>query len=105
MYAVIVTGGKQYKVREGEKLRVEKLPATAAGETVEFDRVLMVSDRDGVKVGTPYLEGGRVSATVNAHGRGEKIDVIKFKRRKNYLRRMGHRQSFSEVTITGIAAG
>lgn len=104
MYAVIVTGGKQYKAREGEKLRVEKLPATA-GETVEFDRVLMVSDRDGVKVGTPYLEGGRVSATVNAHGRGEKIDVIKFKRRKNYLRRMGHRQSFSEVTITGIAAG
>ena len=104
MYAVIVTGGKQHKVREGEKLRVEKLSAMA-GETVEFDRVLMVSDRDGVKVGTPYLEGGRVSATVNAHGRGEKIDVIKFKRRKNYLRRMGHRQSFSEVTITGIAAG
>ena len=104
MYAVIVTGGKQYKVREGEKLRVEKLPATA-GETVEFDRVLMVSDSDGVRVGTPYLEGGRVSATVNAHGRREKIDVIKFKRRKNYLRRMGHRQGFSEITITGIAAG
>ena len=103
MYAVIVTGGKQYKVREGEKLRVEKLPVTA-GETVEFDRVLIVSDGDEVKVGKPYLDGGRVSATVNAHGRGDKIDVLKFKRRKNYLRRMGHRQSFSEVTITGIAA-
>jgi large subunit ribosomal protein L21 len=103
MYAVIVTGGKQYKVREGERLRVEKLPATA-GETVEFDQVLMVSDGDAVKVGRPYLDGGRVSATVNAHGRGDKINVIKFKRRKNYLRRMGHRQSFTEVTITGIAA-
>jgi large subunit ribosomal protein L21 len=103
MYAVIVTGGKQYKVREGEKLRVEKLSATA-GETVEFDRVLMVSNDDGVKVGSPYLDGGRVSATVNAQGRGDKIDVVKFKRRKNYLRRMGHRQSFTEVTITGIAA-
>ena len=103
MYAVIVTGGKQYKVREGERLRVEKLPATA-GETVEFDRVLMVSDGNGVQVGKPYLDGGRVSATVNAHGRGNKIDVIKFKRRKNYLRRMGHRQSYTEVTITGIAA-
>ena len=103
MYAVIVTGGKQYKVREGEKLRVEKLSATA-GETVEFDRVLMVSNDDGVKVGSPYLDGGRVSATVNAQGRGDKIDVVKFKRRKNYLRRMGHRQSFTEVTITDIAA-
>ena len=103
MYAVIVTGGKQYKVREGERLRVEKLPATA-GETVEFDQVLMVSDGDAVKVGRPYVDGGRVSATVNAHGRGDKINVIKFKRRKNYLRRMGHRQSFTEVTITGIAA-
>lgn len=103
MYAVIVTGGKQYKVREGERLRVEKLPATA-GETVEFDHVLMVSDGKGVQVGKPYLDGGRVSATVNAHGRGNKIDVIKFKRRKNYLRRMGHRQGYTEVTITGIAA-
>ncbi len=104
MYAVIVTGGKQYKVREGEKLRVEKLPV-APGETVEFDRVLMVSGDDGAKVGTPYLDGGRVSATVNAHGRGDKINVIKFKRRKGYLRRMGHRQSFSEIMITGIATG
>ena len=103
MYAVVVTGGKQYKVREGDRLRVEKLSAPA-GENVEFDRVLMVSDGDGVKVGRPYLDGGRVSATVNAHGRGTKIDVLKFKRRKNYLRRMGHRQSFTEVTITGIAA-
>ena len=104
MYAVIVTGGKQYKVREGERLRIEKLPASA-GDAVEFDRVLMVSDDDGVKVGKPYLDGGRVSATVTGQGRGDKINVIKFKRRKNYLRRMGHRQSFTEVTITAIAAG
>ena len=103
MYAVIVTGGKQYKVREGDRLRVEKLLATA-GDAVEFDRVLMVSGTGGVKVGSPYLDGGRVSATVNAQGRGEKVDVVKFRRRKNYLRRMGHRQSFTEVTITGIAA-
>ena len=104
MYAVIATGGKQYKVREGDRLRIEKL-AAPAGDTVEFDRVLMVSDDDGVKVGNPYLEGGRVSATVSAHGRGDKVDVIKFKRRKNYLRRMGHRQSFTEVTINAIAVG
>ena len=104
MYAVIMTGGKQYKVREGERLRIEKL-AAPAGERVEFDQVLMVSDDAGVKVGRPYLEGGRVSATVNAHGRGRKIDVLKFKRRKNYLRRMGHRQSYTEVTIDAIAAG
>ncbi len=104
MYAVIVTGGKQYRVREGDRLRIEKLSAPA-GERVEFDRVLMVSDGEEVKVGRPYLDGGRVSATVSAHGRGEKIDVLKFRRRKNYLRRMGHRQDFTEVTITGIATG
>lgn len=104
MYAVIATGGKQYKVREGDRLRVEKLSAPE-GDTVEFDRVLMVSGDEGVKVGNPYLEGGRVSATVSAHGRGDKVDVIKFKRRKNYLRRMGHRQSFTEVTINAIAVG
>ena len=104
MYAVIVTGGKQYKVREGDRLRIEKLPAPE-GETVEFDRVLMVSSGEAVKVGRPYLDGGRVSATVSAHGRRDKIDVLKFKRRKNYLRRMGHRQSFTEVTINTIAAG
>ena len=104
MYAVIATGGKQYKVREGDRLRIEKL-AAPAGDTVEFDRVLMISDDGGVRVGNPYLEGGRVSATVSAQGRGGKVDVIKFKRRKNYLRRMGHRQSFTEVTINDIAVG
>ena len=103
MYAVIMTGGKQYTVREGDRLRIEKL-AAPAGETVEFDRVLMVSDGDVVKVGRPYLAGGRVAATVNGHRRDAKVDVLRFKRRKNHLRRMGHRQSFSEVTITAIAA-
>ena len=104
MYAVIMTGGKQYKVREGDRLRIEKLAAPEGG-TLEFDRVLMVSDGDTVKVGSPYVEGGRVHATVDAHGRGAKINVVKFKRRKNYLRRMGHRQDFTEVRITAIAAG
>ncbi len=104
MYAVIVTGGKQYRVEEGEILRIEKLVAED-GATVEFDRVLMVADGEDVKVGTPELEGARVSATVTAQGRGEKIRVIKFKRRKNYLRHQGHRQGYTEIKVTAIAAG
>ena len=103
MFAVIVTGGKQYKVREGDTLRVEKLLAEQ-GDAVQFDQVLMVSDGASVKVGKPYVDGGKVSATVNAHGRGKKVKVVKFKRRKNYLRIKGHRQDYTEVTITGIAA-
>lgn len=104
MYAVIKTGGKQYRVREGDTLRVEKL-AAEAGAKVQFDQVLMVGEGDDVKVGTPYVSGTQVSATVLAQGRGDKIKVVKFKRRKNYLRRNGHRQSFTEVEITKIGAG
>ncbi|MCB1743394.1 MAG: 50S ribosomal protein L21, partial [Gammaproteobacteria bacterium] len=81
MYAVIKTGGKQYRVSEGDTLRVERLDA-AEGDTVEFDNVLMVGEGDSVKVGAPYVEGGKVSATVKSHGRGDKIRIIKFKRRK-----------------------
>ncbi len=103
MYAVIVTGGKQYKVAEGETLRVEKLPADA-GATVEFDKVLLVGEGGDVKVGAPYVEGGKVSAEVRGHGRGRKIKVVKFKRRKGYLRTQGHRQHYTEVRITGIAS-
>jgi large subunit ribosomal protein L21 len=101
MYAVIKTGGKQYRVREGDTLRVEKL-AAEAGAKVQFDQVLMLGEGDDVTVGAPYISGSQVSATVISQGRGDKIKVVKFKRRKNYLRRNGHRQSFTEVEITGI---
>ena len=101
MYAVIKTGGKQYRVREGDTLRVEKL-AAEAGAKVQFDQILMVGEGDNVTVGTPYISGSQVSATVISQGRGEKIKVVKFKRRKNYLRRNGHRQAFTEVEITNI---
>jgi large subunit ribosomal protein L21 len=101
MYAVIKTGGKQYRVREGDTLRVEKL-AAEAGATVQFDQVLMVGEGDQVKIGAPYLAGSQVSATVIAQGRADKIKVVKFKRRKNYLRQNGHRQAFTEVEITKI---
>lgn len=104
MYAVIATGGKQYKVAEGDKLRIEKL-AIDAGKAVEFDKVLLVADGDKVDIGTPYLDGGIVSAKVNIHGRGKKIEIIKFKRRKQYRKQMGHRQDFTEVEITGISIG
>ena len=103
MYAVIKTGGKQYRVAEGDLLRIEKLSAEA-GETVKFDEVLLVADGDDVKVGTPRLEGSSVSAEVVAQGRARKVEIIKFKRRKDYQRHHGHRQTFTEVRITGIRA-
>ncbi|RMG53789.1 MAG: 50S ribosomal protein L21 [Gammaproteobacteria bacterium] len=103
MYAVIATGGKQYRVAEGETLRIEKLDADE-GSTIEFDKVLMVGEGDDVKIGTPVVEGARVSATVKAHGRGKKIEIIKFRRRKHHRKQMGHRQDYTEVQITGISA-
>ncbi|WP_077614600.1 50S ribosomal protein L21 [Caenibacillus caldisaponilyticus] len=102
MYAIIETGGKQLKVEEGQTLIVEKLNAEA-GETVTFDKVLFVSG-DDVKVGTPYVEGASVTAKVVEHGRGEKIVVFKFKRRKNYRRKQGHRQPYTKVTVEKINA-
>jgi large subunit ribosomal protein L21 len=104
MYAVIRTGGKQYRVAEGDTLKVEKIAADE-GASVELDQVLMVADGDEVKVGTPILEGGKVTATVKAHGRAKKVKIIKFRRRKHQLKRQGHRQWFTELTITGISAG
>lgn len=101
MYAVIESGGKQHRVEEGETLRLEKLEA-ATGETVEFDRVLMVGAGSDVRIGTPVVEGGKVTAEVVAHGRGEKIRIVKFNRRKHYRNETGHRQWFTEVKITGI---
>ncbi len=104
MYAVIKTGGKQYKVAEGDTLRVEKLDG-AEGDAVELDQVLLVENDGNVKVGSPTVEGAKVSATIKAQGRGDKIKVVKFKRRKNYKRVQGHRQSYTELEITSIAAG
>jgi len=102
MYAVIKTGGKQYRVSEGDTIRVETL-GLGEGESVEFDNVLLIGEEGkDPKVGAPYVDGGKVTATVKAEGRHRKIDVIKFKRRKNYRRHYGHRQPFTEVEITGI---
>ena len=101
MFAVIESGGKQHRVEEGEILRLEKL-AAGPGETVTFDRVLLIAQGEDIKVGTPFVDGGEVTAEVVGEGRGEKITVIKFKRRKNYHRKQGHRQSYTEVRVTGI---
>ncbi len=103
MYAVIKTGGKQYKVSEGATLKVEKIDADE-GATVEIDQVLMVVDGDNVNVGSPLVAGGKVTATVKSHGRGKKIEIIKFRRRKHHRKQMGHRQSYTELQITGIQA-
>ena len=103
MYAVFKTGGKQYRAATGDVIKVEKIEAEK-GATVELDQVLMVGEGEDVKVGAPYLEGGKVTATVVDHGRHDNITVIKFKRRKKYRRQMGHRQYFSQIEITGIDA-
>ncbi len=100
MYAVIETGGKQYKVAVGDKLKVEKIPV-AEGDSVSIDRVLMVSDGDEVTVGSPLVDS-QVNATVLSHGKRRKIKVFKMKRRKNYRRTQGHRQPYTEIEITGI---
>ncbi len=102
MYAVITTGGKQYRVEQGDVLRVEKLNAQE-GDTVDFDNVLMLGKGDDVSIGTPYVEGGKVSAEVRAHGRADKIEIVKFKRRKHYRKQMGHRQSYTELVIKEIS--
>ncbi|MEE4382109.1 MAG: 50S ribosomal protein L21 [Pseudomonadales bacterium] len=102
MFAVIESGGKQHRVQEGEVLRLEKLEA-AAGDAVTFEKVLMVGEGDDVAVGTPFVDGGRVTAEVLGHGKADKITVIKFKRRKNYHRKRGHRQPYTEVRVTGIS--
>lgn len=104
MYAVIQTGGKQYRVSEGDTLKVEKLDAET-GSDVELDKVLMVADGDDVKVGRPFIAGGKVTATVKAHGRAKKVHIIKFRRRKHHLKHQGHRQWFTELQITAINAG
>ena len=104
MYAVIQTGGKQYRVAEGDTIKVEKLGADE-GASIDLDKVLLVADGDDVKVGSPYVDGGKVTATVKSHGRGKKVKIIKFKRRKHHLKRQGHRQWYTELQVTGINAG
>ncbi|WP_455222023.1 50S ribosomal protein L21 [Kaarinaea lacus] len=103
MYAVIKTGGKQYRVAKGDKLKVEKLPVEA-GSSVDIDDVLMIGDDDKVTIGTPRVDGGKVTATVVSHGRHDKIEIVKFKRRKHHQKRTGHRQDYSEIEITDISA-
>lgn len=104
MYAVIKTGGKQYCVREGDVLRVEKLEADVDSD-ISFEEVLMVGDGDNVTTGAPLVGGAAVSATVKSQARDRKVKILKFKRRKNYKRTAGHRQHYTEVVITGINAG
>ena len=104
MYAVIKTGGKQYRVAEGDVLRVEKLEAEE-GAAVTIDQVLMVGNGEDVQIGAPLLSGSSVSATIVRHGQADKVSGIKFRRRKNYRRTFGHRQRFTEIKITGISAG
>jgi large subunit ribosomal protein L21 len=103
MYAIIETGGKQYKVQEGDVLYIEKLDVNE-GENVTFDKVLAVSGDNGLVAGSPLLDGAKVTATVNKHGRGTKIIVFKYKPKKNYHRKQGHRQPFTKVTIGKIEA-
>ena len=101
MYAVIETGGKQHRVVEGELIKVEKIVAET-GSIIDFDRVLMVGEGESIKVGTPVVDGAKVSAEVIQHGRGEKVTIVKFKRRKHHMKRQGHRQWFTEIKITTI---
>ncbi len=102
MYAIIETGGKQYRAEQGRVIRVEKLPAEK-GESVTFDKVLLINDDAEVKVGNPLLEGCRVDGKVVCQGREKKIIVFKYKRKKNYRRKQGHRQPYTEVLINNIS--
>jgi large subunit ribosomal protein L21 len=101
MYAVIKTGGKQYKVAPGEKLKVEQIPADVGAEVV-LDQVLMVGDEADVRLGQPTVAGATVKATVLSHGRGEKVKIFKMRRRKHYQKHQGHRQGYTELRIEGI---
>jgi len=102
MYAVIKTGGKQYRVAAGEKIKVEQIPADVGAE-ITLDQVLMVGEGESVKIGTPIVAGASVTAKVIAHGRGPKIKIFKMRRRKHYQKHQGHRQNYTELEISGIA--
>ena len=104
MYAVIQTGGKQYRVEEGTTLKIEKLELGSSDTVVEFDKVLMVKSDSESMIGQPYVESGKVTAKVISQGRHKKVKIIKFKRRKHHMKKTGHRQYFTEIQITGISA-
>ena len=101
MYAIIKTGGKQYRVAPGEKIKVEQISAEV-GAALEFGEVLFHSDGTNVKMGSPLIDGAKVKATVVGHGRGDKVKVFKMRRRKNYRRTQGHRQNYTEIRIDSI---
>jgi len=103
MYAVIKTGGKQYRVMQGEVLRVEKIEADV-GAAIKFDQVLLVGEGEGITMGAPLVAGATVAATVKSHGRADKVRIIKFRRRKHHQKQMGHRQYYTEVEIGAISA-
>ena len=103
MYAVISTGGKQYKLAQGDTCRVEKLDAEE-GASVEIDKVLMLADGDNINIGTPFVDGAKVTATIKSHGRAKKVEIMKFRRRKHHQKRTGHRQYYTEIEVTGISA-
>jgi large subunit ribosomal protein L21 len=102
MYAVVKTGGKQYRVSAGEKLKVEQIPADIGAE-IALDQVLLVADGEAVRLGTPLVSGASVTAKVLAHGRGDKVHIFKMQRRKHYRKSQGHRQNYTEIEILGIA--
>jgi large subunit ribosomal protein L21 len=104
MYAIIKSGGKQYRVKAGEQVRVEAL-AAEVGSTVSLEEVLLVGAGDGVKVGAPLVSGAKVRATVVSHGRGDKVKIFKLRRRKHYQKTQGHRQSYTELRIDDIVQG
>jgi large subunit ribosomal protein L21 len=104
MYAVFKSGGKQHRVEPGEVLKLEKL-SVSEGDTIDFEDVMMIGEGSEVKIGAPYVEGGKVTAEVMSHGRGDKVTIIKMKRRKHYRRQAGHRQSYTEVKIKEISGG
>ena len=101
MYAVIKTGGKQYRVTAGEKLKIEQIPADV-GSQITLDQVLMVGEGESVKVGNPLVAGATVTATVVSHGRGVKVKIFKLRRRKHYQKHQGHRQNYTELSIDAI---
>ena len=103
MYVVIKTGGKQYRVVAGEKLKIEQIPADVGAE-INLDQILMVGEGESVKIGTPLLSGASVKATVLAQGRHKKVSIFKMRRRKHYQKHQGHRQNYTEIRIDGISA-
>jgi len=103
MYAVFQTGGKQYRACTGDTIKVEKIEAEK-GATIELDQVLMIGEGEDVTIGAPFIDGGKVTARVVDQGRGEKIHIIQFRRRKHHMKRAGHRQYYTQLEITGIDA-